>query len=104
MCTLRETVRLTPPLKDIIEEIHEEMCQDRRQIKAICDDIDAVGVKIGKMSARMDDLEKKFFELISGDAEELSEHPYRPTNFCCFAVPIRVFQSLPKPPNAHSEE
>ena len=67
---MRETVRLTPPLKDIIEEIHEEMHQDRRQIKAICDDIDAVGLKIGKMSARMDDLEKKFFELISGDAEE----------------------------------
>jgi len=67
---LRDTVRLTSPLKDIVEEIHEEIHQNSRMIKQVCDDMDAVGVKIGKMSARMDDLEKKFFELISGDTEE----------------------------------
>ena len=69
MFTLRDTVKLTSPLKDIVEDIHEEIHQNRRKIKQICDDIDAVGVKIGKMSARMDDLENKFFELISGEHE-----------------------------------
>ena len=66
---MRDTVRLTSPLKDIVEEIHEEIYQNSRMIKQVCDDMDAVGVEIGKMSARMDDLEKKFFELISGDTE-----------------------------------
>ena len=66
---MRDTVKLTPPLKDIVEDIHEEIHQNSRMIKQVCDDMDAVGVKIGKMSARMDDLEKKFFELISGDTE-----------------------------------
>ena len=69
MCILRDPVKLTSPLKDIVEDIHEEIHRDRRQIKAICDDIDALGVKIEKISARMDDLENKFFELISGEHE-----------------------------------
>ena len=62
-------VKLTSPLLEVIEEIHEEMRQDRRQIKAICDDMDAIGVKIGRLSVRMDELENKFFELISGEIE-----------------------------------
>ena len=66
---MRDTVKLTSPLKDIVEEIYEEIHQNRRTMKDMLDDFTLLDSRVLGIMDRVGDLEKKFFELISGDTE-----------------------------------
>ena len=62
-------VRITSPMKEIIERIDGDIYETNRKIKDIRGEIYRLTDKFGLLIKRMDELEGKFFDLVSKEIE-----------------------------------